>query len=357
MGNCMGVKQQGGKQSNSEGRFVAMENKNVYTNKKDVVTTHKDFVVEYEDMKIFRNKYELNKTVIGKGAFGQVQKATLKTNGEQRAVKIIDKLQLDPEERVRMKYEIDILKNLNHPNIVRLYEVYENKSNIFLVTELCDGRELFDEISSRQKFAEEEAAHVIKQIMQAIAYCHGKNIAHRDLKPENILIDIKQKGAIKVIDFGTSHHYGKEQVNMHQMYGTPYYIAPEVLSGNYTEKCDMWSIGVMLYIMLCGSPPFNGSDDQIIANVKRGNWEFRGHNWADISPEAKDLVSKLMTKNVNERLTAVGALAHPWIHSQVKMKYNAKVAVKAFNNLASFNVRRIMLHLLSLGYFNQAYVL
>ena len=221
-----------------------------------------------------------------------------------------------------MKYEIEILKNLNHPNIVRLYEVYENKSNIFLVTELCDGCELFEEISSRKQFAEHEAAHVTKQILQAIAFCHGKNIAHRDLKPENLLIDINQKGSIKLIDFGTSHHYGQEHSNMHAMYGTPYYIAPEVLTGNYTEKCDMWSIGVILYIMLCGSPPFNGSDDQIIAKVKRGTWEFRGQIWSNISDEAKDIVTKLMTKNPEERLSAVDALDHPWIKSQVRTKFN-----------------------------------
>ena len=109
---------------------------------------------------------------------------------------------------------------------------------------------------------------------------------------------------------------------MHAMYGTPYYIAPEVLSGNYTEKCDMWSIGVILYIMLCGSPPFNGSDDQIIAKVKRGTWEFRGQIWNNISDEAKDLVTKLMTKDPAQRLTAVDALAHPWIKEQVRTKYN-----------------------------------
>ena len=138
-------------------------------------------------------------------------------------------------------------------------------------------------------------------------------MAHRDLKPENILIDVNNRGAIKVIDFGTSHHYGKPTTNMHQMYGTPYYITPEVLHGNYTEKCDLWSIGVMLYIMLCGSPPFNGSDDQIIHKVKKGNWTFRGQAWATISEEAKDLVTKLMEKNINDRLSAVDALQHPWI--------------------------------------------
>lgn len=178
-----------------------------------------------------------------------------------RAIKIIDKLQLEDAERIRLKYEIDILKNLNHPSIVRLFEVYENKSSIFLVTELCDGCELFEEITKRNHFTENEAAAVVNQIIQAIAYCHGQAIAHRDLKPENILIDVNNRGAIKVIDFGTSHHFDKETRIMHQMYGTPYYIAPEVLLGNYNEKCDMWSIGVILYIMLCGSPPFNGSDD------------------------------------------------------------------------------------------------
>ena len=135
---------------------------------------------------------------------------------------------------------------------------------------------------------------------------------------------------------------------MHQMYGTPYYIAPEVLQGNYTEKCDLWSIGVMLYIMLCGSPPFNGSDDQIIAKVKKGNWTFRGQAWSTISDEAKDLVTKLMEKNVNERLSAEDALQHPWILQTVKSKFNSKVAEGAINQLQSFQVSTIRLLVLSI---------
>ena len=219
---------------------------------------------------------------------------------------MIDKLQLDENEKVRLKYEIDILKNLTHPNIVRLYEVYENKSSIYLVTELCDGCELFDEISKREHFNGNEAAHVTKQILQAIAYCHSQNIAHRDLKPENVLIDVKNRGAIKVIDFGTSHHFDSKTHTMTQMFGTPYYIAPEVLNGKYNEKCDLWSVGVMLYIMLCGRPPFNGAtEDAIINKVKKAVWEFRGEMWDNISPEAKDLIKRLMERNVDTRLTAV----------------------------------------------------
>ena len=137
----------------------------------DVVAKQKDFVVHSEDMAAFQKKYQLDSRVLGYGAFAMVKKATLE-NGEQRAIKIIDKLNFTEEERVGTMQEIDILKNLIHPNIMRLYEVYESKSQIILVTELCDGHELFDEICSRRSFNEKDAALVTKQILQAIAYCH-----------------------------------------------------------------------------------------------------------------------------------------------------------------------------------------
>ena len=271
----------------------------------DLQTSQKDFVLEYESMAAFTKNYEVSDKVLGAGAFGMVKKATKRTSGEVRAVKMIDKLQLDQQEKISLKYEIDILKNLTHPNIVRLYEVYENKSQIYMVTELCDGCELFDEISKRETFSEIEAALVTKQVLQAIAYCHGQNIAHRDLKPENILIDIKNRGTIKVIDFGTSHHYDSSNNVMHQLYGTPYYIAPEVLTGSYTEACDVWSIGVIVFIMLCGRPPFTGnSEDDILNKVRRGEWVF-GHDFEKVSQEGKDFITKLMCKNVERRLTAV----------------------------------------------------
>ena len=289
----------------------------------------------------FANNYNMHHKVLGAGAFGQVRKATHKASGDVRAVKMIDKLVLDEEEQVRLKYEIDILKNLTHPNIVKLYEVYESKSLIYLVTELCDGCELFDEISKRDHFSEVEAAVVLKQILQAIAYCHSQNIAHRDLKPENVLIDIKNRGAIKVIDFGTSHHYDAETHNMTQMYGTPYYIAPEVLNGSYNEKCDLWSIGVILYIMLCGRPPFNArTEDAIIKKVKRGVWEFQGEIWSSISKEAKDLITKLLQPDQRRRLTAVEALSHPWIKTKVKTHFNTDLAKEAMNNIGNFQVSK-----------------
>ena len=197
-------------------KFVPMSPRLEVKTKDDIVTKHTDFV-ESQDISEFGKNYKLNQTVLGEGAFGKVQMAESKINGEIRAVKIIDKLRLNDEDLIRLKYEIDILKNLNHPNIVRLYEIYENKCAILLVTELCDGVELFDEISKRRQLTELEAAIVTKQILQAIAYCHKRNVAHRDLKPENILIDTRKKdskGNLKLIDFGTSHHFEDNENSM-----------------------------------------------------------------------------------------------------------------------------------------------
>ena len=177
--------------------------------------------------------------------------------------------------RVRLSYEIDILKNLDHPNILRLYEVFEDAKNIYLVTELCNGGELFDEIVSRTRFGERDAANVIKQLISAISYCHSKKVCHRDLKPENILIDNKESLTIKLIDFGTSQRFEDEE-KMELVLGTAYYIAPEVLKGEYDEKCDVWSIGVILYILLSGEPPFPGGDDkEILRSVIQGKYSFK----------------------------------------------------------------------------------
>lgn len=158
---------------------------------------------------------------------------------------------------------MEIMKKLDHPNILRIYEVYQDKKRYFLITELCTGGELFDEIAKKMTFSERDAAIIIQQILEAIAYWHTKNIVHRDLKPENVLIDSANKNNIKVIDFGTSHKMKPKQ-KMNQAFGTSYYIAPEVLTTDYDEKWDWWSIGVMTYILLWGKPPFDGETDKEI---------------------------------------------------------------------------------------------
>lgn len=243
---------------------------------KDMHIDKSDFVLQHKNVS-FSEVYEAQSdNILGQGGFGKVLKCKHRTSGELRAVKMISKEHISQQEAIRLRYEIDILKNLSHPNILRLFEVFEEKQYIFLVTECCEGGELFDEIISRGKFEEKDAANIIKQLLSAIAYCHDQHVCHRDLKPENILIDNKDNNTIKLIDFGTSQLFQQGE-SMQLVLGTAYYIAPEVLRGNYDEKCDIWSIGVILYILLSGMPPFPGqTDEEIMELVKKGRYHFKG---------------------------------------------------------------------------------
>ena len=247
---------------------------------KDLKLSKGDFVVQHTGVK-FKDYYKvMDNKLLGEGAFGKVKKCVNIKTKIVHAVKVMEKSKMDKNEKIRLSYEIDILKNLDHPNIVKLYEVFEDDRNIYLVTELCTGGELFDIISDRT-FTEREAADIIKQVLQAIAYCHKQKVAHRDMKPENILIDSTEsnKMVVKIIDFGTSQVFDAKE-KMTQAFGTCYYVAPEVLQEVYTEKCDIWSIGVILYILLSGEPPFNGVDDTaILDQVKLGLYSFKNEIW------------------------------------------------------------------------------
>jgi len=223
------------------------------------------------------------------------------------AVKIIRKSSLNEKDRSRFFEEIDVMRSLDHPNILRLYEVYQDDKRYYLVMELCTGGELFDEITKRSQFSEADAAAIIKQVLSAVAYCHRKKVCHRDLKPENILLDSKSTDAnnsIKVIDFGASTRFdGKSKLT--QIYGTAYYIAPEVLKSNYSEKCDVWSAGVILYILLSGKPPFGGvNDKEILESVKQGLFSFTSPEWRSISDEAKTLIKQMLMYDPSKRISA-----------------------------------------------------
>lgn len=167
------------------------------------------------------------------------------------------------------------MKTLDHPNIIKLYEVYEDSKNVYLVMEVCEGGELFDRIIEKGCFTEIEARRVFTQIVQTINYCHSKGIAHRDLKPENFLLLTKHdESPIKVIDFGLSTNFDQKS-NMKTKAGSPYYISPEVLEGKYDQSCDIWSLGVILYILLSGTPPFYGENDgKILEAVRKGEFTF-----------------------------------------------------------------------------------
>ena len=179
---------------------------------------------------------------------------------------------------------------------------------------ICKGGELFDEIIARGKFTEKDAAILMKQVLSCVNYCHKNNIVHRDLKPENILLEQnKDFDQIKIIDFGTSLVYDHSK-SLDEKLGTPYYIAPEVLNKKYNEKCDIWSCGVITYIILSGMPPFNGqSDQEIMKKVRIGKFSFSDPCWANVSDKAKDFITRLLTYDVEARPSAESVLQHPWI--------------------------------------------
>lgn len=201
---------------------------------------------------------------------------------------------------------------------------------MYLVTELCEGGELFDRIVKNEYFNEQLAAKTFKMILMALNYCHSQNIVHRDLKPENFLYANNDENSdLKIIDFGLSKILaGGKLQRMKSRAGTPYYISPEVLTGNYDVSCDMWSAGCMLYILLCGYPPFYGDDNQeILAMVQKGQFDFDGEEWDTVSNEAKDLIKKLITKP-ERRLTAQEALGHKWIKTLTTKKQDTKLLAK-----------------------------
>lgn len=230
--------------------------------------------------------------MLGSGAFGEVRVCVHRDSGAQRAVKVLRKSHMDEDEKKMLFNEINNLKDLDHPNILKMFEFFEDEKRYYIVTDICKGGELFDEIVARGKFTENDAAVLMKQVLSCINYCHSNKIVHRDLKPENILLEQnKEFDQIKIIDFGTSLVFD-ENKKLDEKLGTPYYIAPEVLAKSYGPKCDIWSCGVITYIILSGNPPFNGASDQeIMKKVKKGDFSFQDPVWQNVTAEGKDFIT------------------------------------------------------------------
>ena len=253
-----------------------------------------------------RDNYKIGKK-LGEGGFGEVRLVKSIITGEARAVKYLKKDMLSVEDKQTIMNEVNTLANMDHPNIVRLYEFYDEPAYYCLVQEVCTGGELFDAIIKSGKFKEATARTLIKTLLSCINYCHGQGIVHRDLKPENILLEPDlDMNNMKIIDFGTAVPYdSKGKRGLKEILGTPFYIAPEVLSANYNEKCDIWSIGVITYMVLSGKAPFYGrTDADIYASVKRGKFEFTALSWKTVSVDAKDFITALLELDPKKRPSA-----------------------------------------------------
>ena len=269
-----------------------------------------------------KDTYKIERT-IGKGSFATVRKCKNRATGEYFAVKILSKRKMAPEDKASLQQEIDIMKQIDHPNIVKMIDFFEDEGHYCIVMEMMQGGELFEQILNREQFSESEAREAIKSIIDAISYCHSLNIVHRDIKPENLLLHSKDLDltSLKISDFGLARFVKADQVAQTQC-GTPGYVAPEILMEQpYGKECDYWSIGVVLYILLSGSPPFFEDERaDLFEKIKTAQYEFDDATWGNISNEAKNLVENILRADPSQRLNCDQMLAHPWMSMDLEDK-------------------------------------
>jgi len=257
-------------------------------------------------------------TKIGEGAYAEVYKAIRRGTADLYAVKRVDKTKLSSSDLAALRTEADLMLKLNHPNIVRLYDTFESAHYFDLVLEFCVGGDLIQRLMDRRgAYSEPEAKSVVRSLCNAIAYCHRCGVVHRDLKPDNMLyLDTSADAQIKVGDFGYAQRV-KGTGGLNDDCGTLLYAAPEILEGQrYDSSVDMWSIGVIAFLMLSGTPPFYAEQERdIFQKICEVRYSMNTPQWSHVSLEAKRFVKKLLQKDPNNRLTAAQALQHKWLGS------------------------------------------
>ncbi|XP_072442064.1 calcium/calmodulin-dependent protein kinase type II subunit delta isoform X9 [Chiloscyllium punctatum] len=289
----------------------------------------------------FTDEYQLFEE-LGKGAFSVVRRCMKISTGQEYAAKIINTKKLSARDHQKLEREARICRLLKHPNIVRLHDSISEEGFHYLVFDLVTGGELFEDIVAREYYSEADASHCIQQILEAVLHCHQMGVVHRDLKPENLLLASKLKGAaVKLADFGLAIEVQGDQQAWFGFAGTPGYLSPEVLRKDpYGKPVDMWACGVILYILLVGYPPFWDEDQhRLYQQIKAGAYDFPSPEWDTVTPEAKDLINKMLTINPAKRITASEALKHPWIcqRSTVASCMHRQETVEC---LKKFNARR-----------------
>ncbi|KAL7475203.1 hypothetical protein ACHAW6_001129 [Cyclotella cf. meneghiniana] len=263
--------------------------------------------------------YHVLPRVLGSGHYGSVRECVNRRDRQWYAVKSIEKSKIGRLDHLQR--EVFLLSRMNHENIINMVDCYEDEDHVHIVTEKYTGGELFDKIIENTTkdgcFSEVKSARIIKSIIEAVSYLHANDI------PENILFETKdENSAVKLIDFGLSRKHQRGDALMSNPVGTAYYMSPELLKGKYDRSCDVWSIGVVAYILICGYPPFNGdTDPDIFDAIKKGSLTFPSKGWSGVSDECKDFIKCLLRKDPRKRFTAEEALMHPWVrHSCIFSK-------------------------------------
>lgn len=344
MGNCCAVP----KTSETEEKKRGKNKPNPFSVDYAHGNGHKSYVLDNPTGCDIEATYELGRE-LGRGEFGVTYLSTDKTTGDVYACKSISKKKLRTRVDIEdVRREVEIMKNLpKHPNIVTLKDTYEDDNAVHIVMELCEGGELFDRIVARGHYTERAAAAVTRTIVEVIQMCHKHGVMHRDLKPENFLFENKKETApLKAIDFGLSVFF-KPGERFNEIVGSPYYMAPEVLKRDYGPEVDVWSAGVILYILLCGVPPFWAETEQGVAQaIIRSAVNFKRDPWPKVSDNAKDLVKKMLNPDPSKRLTAQEVLDHPWIQNakkapNVSLGETVKARLKQFSMMNKLKKRAL----------------
>jgi len=291
--------------------------------------------------KRFEELYRL-KGVLGTGAFSTVRVGYHRSNKEKTyAVKCVNRKKLTAEDEAALLDEVAILKEMKHMHIIRLYDFFKESSTYYLVMEEMDGGELFDRIVAKAYYNEKEARDTCMIVLEAVRYMHENNVAHRDLKPENLLLVSKSDDSeVKIADFGFAKKVYAE-CTLSTQCGTPGYVAPEILQGDkYDQRADMWSVGVILYILLGGYPPFiENTQRELFRKIKRGDYEFHEEYWGTVSKDARELIRSLLTVKPSDRLSADEALENKWIRGDAD-SLAKKGLDKNLQSLKRFNAKR-----------------
>eukprot|EP00403_Amphidinium_massartii_P015815 CAMPEP_0178424636 /NCGR_PEP_ID=MMETSP0689_2-20121128/28311_1 /TAXON_ID=160604 /ORGANISM="Amphidinium massartii, Strain CS-259" /LENGTH=564 /DNA_ID=CAMNT_0020046277 /DNA_START=47 /DNA_END=1737 /DNA_ORIENTATION=- len=269
--------------------------------------------------------YQVLDKVLGTGYNGVVKQAVARgaVSGSKYAIKAFTTVNLSREAKVQLETEVDVFLGMDHPHVARLFDVYESEHHLHLVMECMEGKELFDRVTERKRFSEYDAAEAVRQMLLSVNYLHSHGIVHRDLKLENFLYDKMGSDHLKLIDFGFSKVWDPT-VKMQCSCGTLSYVAPEVLRKSYTNKCDLWSVGVIAFILLSGYMPFSGSESNQTMNILAGKYVLKPERWGTISKDGLAFVQALLAVDPEKRLSASDALTHSWI---VKREEKQKVEI------------------------------
>lgn len=257
----------------------------------------------------------MGREVLGLGVSGQIRRAQWR--GAAVAVKSIWTGELSERSRALARNEADLHLTLDHPHVVRLEQAYESEFEMCLVMECLEGGDLFDRLAEGGRFSEDNAAHALRQMVLSLSYLHGRGIAHCDIKPENFCFESAGSQHLKLIDFGFAQRFARKE-KLRETVGTLIYSAPEVLIGSYTEKADLWSLGVLAFTLLCGIPPWSSDELQTRRMIEAGAPHYWPHLFEPLSQDARHFVGALMEKDPARRLSAKTALEHAWLRPQAQ---------------------------------------